>query len=293
MTPNHGYFEELCALAACEQLTSREMSELHEHSEGCSSCAGRLIQMKQVSAQLFCIHTANQSSVRMPKDMLERFIARANREGVPLTRRTANVDISGPALAAVLLLVILALSASWRFRTLIKSADAAGPDHGASVTKSVGGVAEVSGASITPEMEHARRTAARQKPHRDRPEMSIGLERSQFDVTAYSRSLAIFHSSYVAMKRNQSVQWIPTQYRVPRFHFVEPVDFVDNDPPRLLAEYQHQAFGLWSPLKILAPGSAEMQVLRRDFEPDAHSALLNPDFRKSLPAFQFTPIALQ
>jgi hypothetical protein len=103
----------------------------------------------------------------------------------------------------------------------------------------------------------------------------------------------MFHPIVVNAKLNDNIQWNPAQYGMPRFRFVEPSELIKGDPPRLLAEYEHQAFAPWRHQRIIAPGSAEMQVLRHDFEPNAYSTLLNPDFKKNLPSFQFMPIDLQ
>jgi hypothetical protein len=104
----------------------------------------------------------------------------------------------------------------------------------------------------------------------------------------------MFHRPFfVTARLGQNIQWAPARYGTPRFHFAQPLELANDDPPRLLAEYEHRAFAPWSAQDSLAPGPADAQVLRRDFDPSAYRTLLNPDLKKNLPAFQFKPNAPQ
>ena len=308
MTVKHSHFEVLCALAASRQLTSSELAELHAHSEGCSSCSDRLVEMEQVSAELFCARISNQSRIRMPKGMVERFTARANSEGVPLIPRAASGGFGGSAATVAFLLAMLLISATLHFGSLRRSADETVRDNTASVSTPISDKEEASpGAprNVAPDEARAGRTASRQKAsgngrgipssvsranaHVPVPQVhSAGLEQSQFDLTVYSRSLAMFHRPFfVTEKPGEDIQWAPARYGPPRFHFAHSSEFAKNDPPRLLAEYKHRAFAPWSALDSPAFGPANLQVLRRDFDPNAYRTALSPDFKRNLPAFQF------
>jgi hypothetical protein len=314
MTVNHSHFEVLCALAASGQLTSSELAELHEHSGGCSFCSDRLDEMTQVSAGLFCARILNRSSIRMPNGMVERFIARAKSEGVPLNPRAASVGFSGPAAPAAFLLALLLISAILHFGSLRRSADETVRDNTASVSTPLSDKREASPAApknIAPDEMRAGRIAGRQKASgngrgisssgsrasadaRASRVDSAGLEQGQFDLTAYSRSFAIFYRPFfVTAELGQSIRWAPARYGPPIFQFTQPSEFANDDPPRLLAEYEHRAFAPWSAQGSLSLDPADVQVLRRDFDPNAYRKALNPNFKRNLPAFQFTQNALQ
>jgi hypothetical protein len=314
MTVNHSHFEVLCALAASGQLTSSELAELHEHAEVCPSCSDRLVEMTQVSAELFCVRILNQPRIRMPNGMVERFIARANSEGVPLNPRAASVGFSGPAVTAAFLLALLLISAILHFASLRRSNDETTRGNAASDSAPINEERQASSAAprnVTPDETQTSRIPRRQNASGFGPGTllsvsrssahgrlsrvdSAGLEQSQFDLTVYSRSLAMFHRPFfVTAKLGQDIQWAPARFGKPRFPFAQHSEFAKDDPPRLLAEYEHRAFAPWGAQDSLAFGPADVQVLRRDFDPNAYRTVLNPDFKRNLPAFQFTSIALQ
>ena len=314
MTADHAHFDVMCALAASGQLTNSELAELHEHSEGCSSCCDRLVEMKHVSAELFCAHALSQPGFRMPKDIVERFIARANSEGVPLHLRATGVGLKQLVSTAAFVLALLLVSATLYFGTLWESADETARGNTASVSTSINDKTETSleaPRNVASDNTRANRAASHQKAsgiargyttlvsrasgHR-RPSQddSSGLEESQFDLAVYSRNLAMSHRPFnVATKLDQNIQWAPAQKGLPRFHFSEPLGFAKDEPPRLLAEYEHRTFAPWSSQDSLAFSPPYVQVLRRDFDPNAYRTLLKLDFKKNLPAFQFAPNDLQ
>ena len=313
MKVNHSHFEVLCALAASGQLTSSELAELHEHSESCSSCRDRLVEMTQVSAELFCVRILNQSRIRMPKGMVDRFIACAKSEGVPLNPRAASVGFSGPALTAAFLLALLLVSATLQHGSFWRSADEKARGNSASVSTPISDKREASPAAprnVAPAEMRASRIASREKTSGNGRGISLasrasahgrgsrvdsaGLEQGQFDLREYSRSLAMFHRPFFEpAKLDHNIQWAPARYGTPRFHFAQPSEFANDDPPRLLAEYEHRVFAPWSAQNSLPFGPADVQVLRRDFDPNAYRTALNPNFKMNLPAFQFTLNALQ
>jgi len=314
MTPNHPHFEVLCALAASGQLNRAELAELHEHCEGCSSCSGRLVEMTQAGAELFCTYLVNQPGIRMPKGMLERFIARAKSEGVPLKPRTESIGFTGPAWTAAFLLALLLVSTTLHFGFPTGSTEETTQGNTASVPTSIGDKGEgAPGAlgNIVPDETRASRNVSRRKTSANGRKIPLavsrssghgplsrvapdGLEQGQFDLTEYSRNLAFSHRPFFGTAQlDQDLQRAPARNGTPRFHLAAPLEFAEEDPLSLLAEYENRTVAPWSPQGSLASGPADAQALRRDFDPIAYRTLLNPDFKKNLPVFQFSPNARQ
>lgn len=300
MTEDHANFEVLCALAASGQLTSTELAELHEHCERCLACRRRLAEMAQLSAQLFCALAQKQPEIRMPENMLERFITRANSEGVALSPRAASVVISGPGLTFALVLALLLVAATLHLGLIAKSPGEAGPADVARVSRSVG---EKGSSSLTApgnaasKETRASRTHSEQNAGRNRRVGSLPVSRvagagrqiqvdsasaehNQFDMATYVRNFMTSPRPFpAAVELDQIFQWPPPRYRVPKLDIAEPSDFAKDDPPRLFAEYER---------RTVAPAPPDAQNLRRDFDPDAFGALLSSDLKGRPPAFQFT-----
>ncbi len=110
MTSNHNYLECLCALAPSDELTAPELAELREHSLECASCRNRILEMTQINA---CLLGFNHRNGRMPEGMRERFIARAIKEGVPLTPPSA-VGLGNLGVASALFIILLVTAAAIR-----------------------------------------------------------------------------------------------------------------------------------------------------------------------------------
>jgi hypothetical protein len=250
----------------------------------------------------------------MPKDALNRFIARANSEGIPLNSRATSVGFSRFGLTAAFLVALLLISATLDFGFHTKSTDQTGRGDAASIARSLSDNAENSqGApeNVAPIGARASRTASRRKANHNgrsvqflvtrssdhgRPSRvySADPEQNQLGLTAYSRNLAMLNRPhFVIGKLEQDIQWSPPRYAIQRFHFADLEEFAKSDQPRLLAEYDHRTFAPWSLQESFAPGHSEARVLPRDFDPNSYRTLLNPGFTKNLPAFRFAPNALQ
>ena len=121
MVKNHRYFEILCSLGASGQLTKAEHAELREHCGHCVLCQKQVVEMRQVGIQLFLVQASKATSKQSPKDMQERFAARAVREGVPLSGRSSGVGFSALGLVSVMLLVLLLVAATLRDRPFARS----------------------------------------------------------------------------------------------------------------------------------------------------------------------------
>src|SRR5271168_4243668 len=105
MTSNHNYLEFLCALAAGVELTGTELAELRAHSLECASCRNRILEMTQINACLLLSHAFNHRNGHLPEGMRERFVARAIKEGVPLTSPSA-VGLGNLGVASALFIIL-------------------------------------------------------------------------------------------------------------------------------------------------------------------------------------------
>jgi hypothetical protein len=114
MTISHRQFEIDCALAASGQLADREFAEFTNHLHGCDLCQNRLCEMALVGGQLAL---ARKSRVTVPansKGMLERFIARASREGIQLKPRKKCPPMQHLAgVSALALVSALLVAVTW------------------------------------------------------------------------------------------------------------------------------------------------------------------------------------
>ena len=130
MTSNHDYFEFLCALAASDELTGPELIELREHSVECAPCRNR------INACLLLAHGFNQRNGRPSQGMRERFIARAIKEGIPLTSPSA-VGLGNLGMASALFIILLLTAAAIRTGPFSRPVVDAGRFDAAQHTKSI------------------------------------------------------------------------------------------------------------------------------------------------------------
>ena len=112
MSSRHSHFELICVLAELDQLSPSETIEFTEHCQTCAGCRRRLTELAQLHATIVVTNGLNHRLNQAPPDMSRRFIARANREGVPLNRRastagSANLILAGAAFTVLLLAAIV------------------------------------------------------------------------------------------------------------------------------------------------------------------------------------------
>jgi hypothetical protein len=115
MRHDHIPFDTMCALAAGDHLTHEQHADLRAHCAICDACSQRLLEMKKIGAELFLVHALQESDQRLPKGMHDRFLMRANREGIPLKPRAEKLNpFYMSLLSAVALLVItITVVSSW------------------------------------------------------------------------------------------------------------------------------------------------------------------------------------
>jgi hypothetical protein len=262
--------------------------------------------MTQVGAELFCAHAAGQAGSRMPKHMLLRFIARANREGIPLSPRTEGFGLGGRALAVSFVFALLLMSVTFRFGSRTRAADEAmRGDTGGMTTFMRDGREAPSGSPTksAPADAQASLTARRQKARgkvREAPLLAIQTNAHRSVSRVDSGELAVDSQTFetlhlpflVTSKLSQVIQWAPARYGTPRFSFIEPSKLAEDDPPRLVAGYEPR-FLLWTNRDNFLVEPGDVPVLRREFDPDTYKTLLSPDCKRNVPAFRFSESAQQ
>jgi hypothetical protein len=304
MTANHTHFESLCALAASGQLTKVELAELHEHSEECPICSDQITELAQVSAGLFCAHVGKQPRGRMPNGMLERFIARANREGVPLDPRAKGTVLSGPALTAAFVFALFLVSLTLHLGSRTRSGDETVRSESLSLSRAMSDKGEAAPRSRGTMASGVQQTGIARARSRGRGSLFVvshaeghrsvfpadsGIGQRQFDLSLDPRSLAILRLPFIVDAHpDENIQRAPVRYGAPEFPLMEPSEFAKEDAPQLLAGYERRTFAMGGAKDSLAFEPADLQGLRRDFEPDANRTLLTPDFKRNLPALQFS-----
>jgi hypothetical protein len=116
MCDSHNHFETLGALAASDSLAQAGLSDLRRQADHCATCKEQLLQIERVNKELFLACALSEPSRGTPKGMRDRFVERANMEGIGLRPRAARVTpVYAPMLAsfAVLVLTVMVTS-NWR-----------------------------------------------------------------------------------------------------------------------------------------------------------------------------------
>lgn len=79
---DHECYEILCALEATGQLAGPESADFDEHCVRCTACREKLQDFISVGAQLQLDPAVHETEASLPEGSLERFRARAIREGI-------------------------------------------------------------------------------------------------------------------------------------------------------------------------------------------------------------------
>jgi len=113
MTRRHIHFEFLCALAPSGQLSPQEQAELRNHAQHCPECAHRLAELVDLDGQILLADTFKDCPSRAPSGALDRFQARALREGIPLHPDPPRSPLTHTlGLAAAVLIAALTIAAT-------------------------------------------------------------------------------------------------------------------------------------------------------------------------------------
>jgi hypothetical protein len=106
----HEPYEIVCALAASGQLTARERARFDVHCTQCPACRRQLEDLISIGLQLQLDAAIHATSAPMSAGALERFRARAMREGIALRSAPARPSpLYALATAACVLVIVAAL----------------------------------------------------------------------------------------------------------------------------------------------------------------------------------------
>ena len=105
---DHESYEVLCALAATGQLDACEKPNFDEHCLHCSACRDQLQDLVSIGLQLQLDAALHAISASMPTGSLERFRARAIREGIAPRSAPARPSASYALASAAAFFVIVA-----------------------------------------------------------------------------------------------------------------------------------------------------------------------------------------
>jgi hypothetical protein len=114
---DHQPYEDLCALAATGQLTASEQVYFEDHCIQCSACRSQLQDLLSIGLHLQMDAARYTISTPMPAGSLEKFRARAIREGIPLRPAPSLLSPSCALLSAAavfLVVVVLAFTSARR-----------------------------------------------------------------------------------------------------------------------------------------------------------------------------------
>jgi hypothetical protein len=281
MTSNHNYFEFLCALVASDELTESELAELREHSLECAPCRNRIREMTKTNACLLLSHAFNHGKGRLPEGMRERFIARAIKEGVPLTC-PSGVGLGNLGVASALFIVLLVTAAAIRTGPFSRPVIDTGHFDTAQLTKSVH-TANPTAADSTMSLLPRRRDRSRAKSRsvqvqwRLDPSRALSSHLETFQNHYFPAALSSPHFLLAAMPAEvgRLSCW---PYMPSRFRLAVPPALVRDSALRLLADSEH---GTTNPMII----PSELTVAT-PAAPGFHSAL-DMDTYRTHPIFEF------
>jgi hypothetical protein len=242
MRSNHNYFEFLCALAASDELTGPELVELREHSLECVPCRNQIQEMAKPNACLLLSHAFNHRNGRLPRGMRERFIARAIKEGVPLTPPSA-VGLGNLGVASAVFIIPLVTAAAVRTGPFSRPVVDAGHFDAAQYTKSIRATNPTPPDSTMNRLPRRRdRSRARsrsvQLQWRLDPSRALRVHPEPFQNHYFPAALSSPHSMLAAMPsdagRLSSWPYMPS-----RFRLTVPPALVRDSALRLLADSEY------------------------------------------------------
>jgi hypothetical protein len=287
MTCNHNYFELLCALAASDELTGPKLVELREHSLECVACRDRIEEMTKTHACLLLSHAFNHPKGRLPEGMRERFIARAIKEGVPLTS-PSTAGLGNLGVASALFIILLVTAAAIRTGPFSRPVLDAGHFDAAQYTKSVRATNPTPPdftMNLLPRSRDRSRARSRSVQVQWRLDPSRALqvhpETSQNHYFAAALSTPQYLLAAIPPEVGRVSSW---PYMPSRFRLTVPPIVVRDSELRLLADSEH--------------GTANPMIIPSEFTfatpaaPGFHLALdMNP--YKTHPNFEFRDAAFK
>jgi hypothetical protein len=130
----------LCVRATRGELTQGELAALRSHTAECADCKEQLLRMEGLNEEIFLACALAEPLRGTPKGMSERFVERANREGILLRSRTARFNPRYTPLLTAFVLVVMAVCIAYPWRSAVSSkASLSGRDERAETDRSQGG----------------------------------------------------------------------------------------------------------------------------------------------------------
>jgi hypothetical protein len=115
MIHDHRYYEMQSALAAVGQLTDTELKDLEHHATSCASCRECIADMAEMSREFFLMQATRMKSRGTPEGMQDRFIERAARAGISVSRSTSTLfDPRFVRVTLIAVVLAIATSLSWK-----------------------------------------------------------------------------------------------------------------------------------------------------------------------------------
>jgi hypothetical protein len=120
MSDRHVRFEMLCVRATRGELAQGELAALRSHTAACTDCKEQLLRMEGLNEEMFLACALAEPLRGTPKGMSERFVERANREGIPLRSRTTRFNPRYTPLLTAFALVVVAIciASTWHSSVL-------------------------------------------------------------------------------------------------------------------------------------------------------------------------------
>ena len=267
MRQDHIPFETLCSLAAGDRLTQEQRIDLQDHCAGCDVCREQLFEMKKIGAELFLVHALQEADKKTPLGMRDRFLTRANREGIQLkfpAKKLSPFSMSLLSAAALIVITITAVS-SWRIlyspRVFI-----AGTNQGAGAQDAVGGDENLS--QTAPTLLQSRSVLATTAVRRRLNARSHHDESD--DVFAQTPSADLHHENPVAAKTSGITLVMYTPQPSPSS------DSISTIPPPISASLLTRTYRNIYPSMVSENKIVETWI-RRDAREFARSFLFNKE----------------
>lgn len=173
MTGRHIHFEFLCALAPTGLLSPQEQAELRNHVRHCPECANRVTELVDLGGRILLAEAHEDCPSRAPSGALDRFQARALREGIPLhpdpprSPLTHTLGLATATLIAALTIAATLPGGSILRRSLsIETSKRAYPSHSSGAASPIANQESPSSTQVVPaavqvHVQHARRFSRR------------------------------------------------------------------------------------------------------------------------------------
>jgi hypothetical protein len=288
----HLHFESLCALLVCGQTSPEEEAEIQSHAAGCARCRSLIAEYLRLDDELArvaacrgeLIEESETGAIRMPAnadkslagDMTERFLARAVREGIPLSRPSRSSWIAPRAgLVAALVLVTVMLGMTYAGgRTYLSPS----PSSGIADNSRVAAAEPPSPAEAAPaSQEHASAGKRVTRAVKNKKGLAESLELRRVNVDSAVAAPVPFLTENAAMSPSAR-RWTKRDWSLELARMASQASRTDG----AIGDFPHPAF-TWNMAAVTTRDSQHGSLF--GFEPAELSTKL--DFKGNLPPIHF------